>query len=91
MVLYSDTNAAYEAFAAGRELLEREADGTTFRLIGICVTALAVAEDADPADLVDRHGERSKAAEHAVDRLRKKFGREAVVMGRVLGKEDDEH
>jgi DNA polymerase-4 len=89
--LAAPTQLAGKIFAAGRELLEREADGTTFRLIGIGVTALAVAEDADPADLVDRHGERSKAAEHAVDRLRKKFGREAVIMGRVLGEEDDEH
>ena len=40
-----------------------------------------------PADLVDPQGERSKAAEHAVDRLRAKFGRDAVVKGLAL---DDE-
>src|SRR5258705_12167532 len=43
--------------------------------------------DADPADLVDPQGERSKAAEQAVDRLRAKFGRDAVVKGLAL---DDE-
>ena len=54
------------------------------------VARLADPADADPADLVDRHGERSKAAEHAVDRLRAKFGRAAVVTGRGLGADDDD-
>jgi len=85
--LAAPTQLATKIFAAGRELLERETDGTKFRLLGIGVTALADAEDADPADLVDRRGARDKAAEHAVDRLRAKFGREAVVKGLAL---DDE-
>ena len=85
--LAAPTQLAAKIFAAGRELLEREADGTKFRLLGIGVSALASPEDADPADLVDRRGARDKAAEHAVDRLRKKFGREAVVKGLTL---DDE-
>ncbi|HUI98153.1 MAG TPA: DNA polymerase IV [Xanthobacteraceae bacterium] len=88
--LAAPTQLAAKIFAAGRELLERETDGTKFRLLGIGVSSLAAAEDADPADLVDRHGARSKAAEHAVDRLRAKFGRAAVVMGRVLGETDDD-
>ncbi len=88
--LPAPTQLAAKIFAAGRELLEREADGTRFRLLGIVVSSLAAAEDADPADLVDRRGERSKAAEHAVDRLRAKFGREAVVMGRGFGEGDDD-
>src|SRR5262249_47601651 len=85
--LAAPTQLATKIFTAGRELLERETDGTKFRLLGIGVTALADAEDADPADLVDRRGARDKAAEHAVDRLRAKFGREAVVKGLAL---DDE-
>jgi DNA polymerase-4 len=79
--LPAPTQLAAKIFAAGRELLEREADGTKFRLLGIGVSALASPADADPADLVDRRGARDKAAEHAVDRLRAKFGREAVVKG----------
>ncbi len=88
--LGAPTQLAAKIFGAGRELLERETDGTRFRLIGIGVSGLAEAADADPADLVDRQGERSKAAEHAIDRLREKFGREAVVMGRGLGESDDD-
>jgi DNA polymerase IV len=82
--LAAPTQLAAKIFAAGRELLEREADGTKFRLLGIGVSSLASPDDADPADLVDRRGARDKAAEHAVDRLRAKFGREAVVKGLAL-------
>jgi len=82
--LAAPTQLAAKIFAAGRELLEREADGTRFRLLGIGMSSLASPEDADPADLVDRRGARDKAAEHAVDRLREKFGRAAVVKGLAL-------
>jgi DNA polymerase IV len=85
--LDAPTQLAAKIFAIGQDLLKREADGTRFRLIGIGVSALANEVDADPADLVDRKGERLAAAEHAIDRLREKFGRDAVVMGRVI---DDE-
>ena len=82
--LGAPTQLAAKIFAAGRDLLQREADGTKFRLIGIGVSALASAEDADPADLVDTRGQRDAAAEHAVDKLRERFGRDAVVMGRAI-------
>jgi DNA polymerase-4 len=56
--------------------------GTTrFRLIGIGVSNLEDADDDDLADLLDR---RAADAEHAVDRLRSKFGRNAVVKGLSL-------
>jgi DNA polymerase-4 len=85
--LAAPTQLAAKIFAAGRDLLAREAQGTRFRLIGIGVSGLGSPDDADPADLVDPQGARSKAAEHAVDRLRAKFGRDAVVKGLSL---DDE-
>jgi DNA polymerase-4 len=85
--LTAPTQLAAKIFAAGRDLLAREAQGTRFRLIGIGVSGLASPDGADPADLVDPQGARSKAAEHAVDRLRAKFGRDAVVRGLSL---DDE-
>ena len=85
--LDSPTQLAAKIFDVGQDLLKREADGTRFRLIGIGVSALADEADADPADLVDRQGERRAAAEHAVDKLRDKFGRDAVVMGRVIEEE----
>ena len=54
---------------------------TRFRLIGIGVSNLEDALGDDLADLLDR---RAAEAEHAVDRLRSKFGRNAVVKGLAL-------
>jgi DNA polymerase-4 len=84
--LSAPTQLAAKIFDAGRDLLARETgknsdSATKFRLIGIGVSALAGGEDADPADLVDDRGQRTAAAEHAVDRLREKFGRGAVIRG----------
>ena len=80
------TQLAARIFAAGRELLRREVGSTKFRLIGIGVSHLEDAAGDDLADLLDRRGAQ---AEHAVDRLRAKFGRAAVVKGLALGDEED--
>ena len=53
------------------------------------MSALADAEDADPADLIDHSGERRAAAERAMDRVRDKFGHEAMVKGLALKEKDD--
>jgi DNA polymerase-4 len=82
--LSAPTQLAAKIFATARELLAREAGGTKFRLIGIGVSALGGAAEADPTDLVDEHSRRSAAAERAVDRLREKFGRAAVIRGIAL-------
>jgi DNA polymerase-4 len=75
------TQLAARIFAAGRELLARETDGTMFRLLGIGVSGLNEADGADFADLLDR---RTADAEQAMDRLREKFGDEAVIRGLAL-------
>jgi DNA polymerase IV len=87
--LPAPTQLAATIFDCGRELLVREADGTKFRLIGIGVSGLGDADGADPADLVNQRAQRSAAAEHAVDRLRGRFGDDAVIRGLVFGEEDD--
>jgi DNA polymerase IV len=76
--LESPTQLAQRIFAAARGLLEHEADGTRFRLLGVGLSALAGAEQADPADLIDG---RAAQAEHAVDSVRARFGEAAVVRG----------
>ena len=81
--LAAPTALAARMFAAGRDLLKREADGTRFRLIGIGVSDLTGADAADPNDL-DRSGARTAAAERAVDRVRNKFGRSSIVKGLVF-------
>ena len=82
--LGSPTQLAARIFAAGRDLLALEVGTTQFRLIGIGVSHLQEAAGDDLADLLDR---RTAEAEHAVDRLRAKFGKDAVVRGLAL--EDD--
>jgi len=81
------TQLAGRIFAAGRDLLARETDGTMFRLIGIGLTALCDADGADFADLIDR---RSAEAEQAIDRLRERFGDEAVIKGLALDDDDED-
>jgi DNA polymerase-4 len=81
------TQLATRIFATGRELLAREIDGTQFRLIGIGVSGLCAADDRDRSDLLDR---RAAEAEFAVDRLREKFGDEAIVKGLSLDDEEDD-
>jgi DNA polymerase-4 len=72
------TQLAGRIFAAARTLLERETDGTQFRLLGVGLSALAPADQADPGDLIDG---RAALAEHAVDDLRARFGDAVLVRG----------
>ncbi|HEV3373394.1 MAG TPA: DNA polymerase IV [Xanthobacteraceae bacterium] len=81
------TQLAAKIFACGRELLARETDGTKFRLIGIGVSALMPAAGGDFADLIDR---RTADAELAIDRLRARFGDDAIVKGLVFNQDDEE-
>ncbi len=83
--LAGPTQLAARIFAAGRDLLAHEVGTTRFRLIGIGVSHLEDATGDDLADLIDR---RAADAEHAIDRLRSKFGRDAVVKG--LAFDDDQ-
>ncbi|MEJ2436311.1 MAG: DNA polymerase IV, partial [Pseudolabrys sp.] len=79
--LSAPTQLASRIFAAGRELLRREVGQTRFRLIGIGVSNLIDSDGNDLADLLDR---RSAQAEHAVDALRARFGKAAVIKGLAL-------
>jgi DNA polymerase-4 len=79
------TQLASKIFATGRELLGHETDGTKFRLLGIGVSALC---DANAADLTDLLDHRTAEAEHAMDRLRQRFGDEAVIKGLALDQEE---
>ncbi|HVZ53476.1 MAG TPA: DNA polymerase IV [Pseudolabrys sp.] len=76
------TQLASRIFAAGRDLLRHEVGATRFRLIGIGVSNLVEASGDD--DLADLLGRREAQAEHAVDKLRSKFGRDAVVKGLAI-------
>jgi DNA polymerase-4 len=86
--LESPTQLAGTIFAASRELLAREINGTRYRLLGVGVSALTDAEDADPTDLIDLGSDRRAKAERAMDRVRGRFGHEAVVKGLALDEKE---
>jgi len=69
-------------FRAASVLLDREADGASFRLIGVGVSGLTPADLADPPDLADSASENRKDVERVMDRLREKFGHDAIGKGR---------
>lgn len=80
------TRLADRIFRIGMELLKKETDGTAFRLIGIGVADLSDDSRADPPDLVDTGARRRAEAEEAIDKLRGKFGKNAVETGYTFGR-----
>jgi DNA polymerase-4 len=80
--LESPTQLADRIFRTAREALRRETDGTAFRLLGVGISQLAPDTDCDPADLVDDGSGKRAAAERAMDKVRAKFGGDAVIKGR---------
>ncbi len=87
--LSDPTQLARRIFDCGRELLAKEIDGTKFRLIGIGVSSLQPSEGADPGNLLDPGARKAASSEYALDALRARFGRKAVMRGIAL-RDDDE-
>ncbi|MBX9758903.1 MAG: DNA polymerase IV [Beijerinckiaceae bacterium] len=83
------TQLSGRIFEAARALLEKEADGTRFRLIGVGVSSLHEEGDADRGDLADPDIAREKATETAIDALRNRFGRNAIVRGLLFNPQRD--
>ena len=84
------TQLAGRLFKTGRALLAQECEGTRFRLIGIGASDLCDAAEDDRGDLADTGVAREAQAERAVDKLRNRFGDDAVVKGISLrGRERD--
>ncbi|NDC59161.1 MAG: DNA polymerase IV [Alphaproteobacteria bacterium] len=89
--LNEPTLLASRLFDAGRALLAPEATGrTAFRLIGIGLSDLTPAAQADQGDLADQETPRRAAAEAAIAKARAKFGAGAVKTGRALRIEDED-
>jgi DNA polymerase-4 len=80
--LADPTQLGETLYRAGLRLLEAEADGTPFRLIGIGGDGQAPAELADPPDLFDPGRAARHRLETTLDELRFKLGSEAVRRGR---------
>ncbi len=84
--LMISTQLANVLYETGLQLLAREIDGTAFRLIGIGISGLTEADGQDPVDLIEPGIARLAAAERAMDRVRSRFGRDAVIRGKLYGR-----
>ena len=82
--LDAPTQLADRIFVLVCEALKRECDGTSYRLLGVGISQLAGTGECDPPDLVDAVADKRAKAEHAMDKVRAKFGGEAVGKGRSL-------
>jgi DNA polymerase IV len=78
------TQLAPRLFEAARGLLAAQPTNERYRLIGVGASDLRPASEADAADLLGANRAREKARETAIDALRDKFGRGAVVRGLAL-------
>jgi len=84
--LDTPTQLADKIFRVAQAALKREADGRRFRLLGVGISNLSPAGEADQTNLLDPLTDKRAAAEWAMDRIRAKFGGEAVNKGRGLRK-----
>jgi DNA polymerase-4 len=82
--LATPTQMAEVIYRAAEPLLEREADGRRFRLIGVGASEIGDGELADPPDLFDPERERQTRVETAIDAVRAKLGEGAIAKGRSL-------
>jgi DNA polymerase-4 len=83
--LDAPTQLADRMFRVSRVLLRKEADGTSFRLLGAGLHNICAAGECDPDDLVDSGAGKRARTERAMDKVRAKFGGRAVSLGRGVG------
>lgn len=86
--LADPTLLAARIYDAALPLLQREAAGTAFRLIGVGITGLSPATPEHETETLDASVAVRAKAELAVDRIRNKFGRTAVARGIGFGESD---
>ena len=82
--LPAPTILAETLYRAGRQLLERECNGTWYRLLGIGTGHFHPLTEADPIDLADPDSDRRRKVEAAMDAVRAKLGKTSIVKGRSL-------
>jgi len=79
------TQTADRLYRKARALYDAARDPGPFRLIGIGLSDLTAAEDADRmSDLLDPQAATRRAAERATDAIRARFGKDAIIKGRAL-------
>ncbi|WP_084860926.1 DNA polymerase IV [Salibaculum halophilum] len=83
--LHQPTQLADTIYRTARALFDGAADQGPFRLLGVGISDLVPATAADrEADLLDTGAARRAEAERALDRIKTRFGTDAIVKGRAL-------
>ena len=82
------TLLADRIFSAAQPLLKREATGTAFRLIGVGISHLVEIDPAAGDQSLDERAATRAKAEHAIDRLRAKFGNKTIERGLAFDGDD---
>ena len=78
------TQLAGTIFEVGQQLLHPLVDGTPYRLIGIGVSHFRPLVEADQPDLIEPGRTKRQTAEKAMDVLRGRFGKAAIMKGRTI-------
>ncbi|MEM8979013.1 MAG: DNA polymerase IV [Pseudomonadota bacterium] len=79
------TQIADRIYRTARQLFDQVGDEGPYRLIGVGLSHLGSAEGADGVgDLLDPNAETRAEAERAADKIRAKFGKDAILKGRSL-------
>lgn len=84
--IFAPTQLAEKIWLTGKDLLQNEKNSDSYRLIGIGISELFPSEMADPPDLVNPDLEQLKLREQAIDRVRSRFGNNAIEKGRSFAK-----
>ena len=83
--LPAPSQIADRIYRAAAEMLQRDMSEAPFRLIGIGISGLVPAAQADPDDdFLDQGAGKRAAAERATDKIRARFGQSAILLGRSL-------
>jgi DNA polymerase-4 len=83
--LASPTQTADRIYREAESLLESFKEPGSFRLIGVGISDLCPESQADSiGDLLDPDAGRRAAVETATDKIRARFGRDAIIKGRAL-------
>jgi len=83
--LHHPTQLADTIYRTARGLFDQAGTKGPFRLIGVGISELGPAANADRiGDLLDPNAGKRAKAEAAADKIRKKFGKDAIIKGRAL-------
>lgn len=83
--LHTPTQLADTIYRTARGLFDQAGTMGPYRLLGVGISQLTTAHDADrTSDLLDPDAGKRAKAEEAADKIREKFGATAIIKGRAL-------